>query len=310
MTARFLKRFVCVDRILLLIVWSSIGVDRAESDPKECRQINHDLPVNLAIACREFDATLIQLSTDYIFDGQKDIAYFENDAPNPLNLFGQTRLEAERDIENLLDQHIILRVSHLFAPGGNSFVTNLLDRARIEAELPMIQDERGCPTSIYDVSRVISAVIDQLHAVQVPTVSIMLGAKVMRPGWSSVNVSLHKRVSLKTWPLRKLLEYRGQSVNGRAERPHDWYCQHESYCIPSASNPDHGGKSWRQQLNATMHVKERNMRRFDSSQAVRQRMLRLKKRKTVLRRQQSLREKCYRLSMRSRISQLITKNHL
>ena len=62
------------------------GVDRAELDPTECRQINHDLPVSLAIACREFDATLIQLSTDYIFDGQKDIAYFEDDAPNPLNL--------------------------------------------------------------------------------------------------------------------------------------------------------------------------------------------------------------------------------
>ncbi|NCW09448.1 MAG: NAD-dependent epimerase/dehydratase family protein [Gammaproteobacteria bacterium] len=140
------------------------GVDRAELDPTECRQINHDLPVSLAIACREFDATLIQLSTDYIFDGQKDIAYFEDDAPNPLNLYGQTRLEAERDIESLLDRHIILRVSHLFAPGPNSFVTNILDRARIESKLPMIEDERGCPTSIFDIGRVVSAVIDQLNA--------------------------------------------------------------------------------------------------------------------------------------------------
>ena len=121
------------------------GVDRAEFDPQECRLINHDLPVSLAIACREFDATLIQLSTDYIFDGQKDIAYFEDDAPNPLNLYGQTRLEAERYIENLLDRHIILRTSHLFAPAPNSFVANILDLARVESELSMIQDEEVVP---------------------------------------------------------------------------------------------------------------------------------------------------------------------
>ena len=122
MTVKFLKRFVCVDLILLLIVWSSqVSIAR-----KVIRQNVDKLTMIYLSAWRspvEFDATLIQLSTDYIFDGQKDIAYFEDDAPNPLNLFGQTRLEAERDIENLLDQHIILRVSHLFAHGSNSFVT-------------------------------------------------------------------------------------------------------------------------------------------------------------------------------------------
>ena len=82
----------------------------------------------------------------------------------------------------------------------------------------------------------------------------------------------------------------GQSLMAVQSGLADWYCRHESFCIPLASNPDHGGKSWRKQLNATMREKERNMRRFDPSSAVRQRMLRLKKRKTVLRRQESLRK--------------------
>ena len=181
------------------------GVDRAELDPTECRQINHDLPVSLAIACREFDATLIQLSTDYIFDGQKDIAYFENDAPNPLNLYGQTRLEAERDIESLLDRHIILRVSHLFAPGPNSFVTNILDRARIESELPMIEDERGCPTSIFDIGRVVSAVIDQLHA----------GAGA----YGVYHVGCQGDASWIELAVEEIIGVSGQSIQGRAERP-------------------------------------------------------------------------------------------
>jgi dTDP-4-dehydrorhamnose reductase len=195
------------------------GVDRAELDPTECRQINHDLPVSLAIACREFDATLIQLSTDYIFDGQKDIAYFEDDAPNPLNLYGQTRLEAERDIESLLDRHIILRVSHLFAPGPNSFVTNILDRARIESELPMIQDERGCPTSIFDIGRVVSAVIDQLHAGAGAYGVYHVGCQG-DASWIELGECIIAQArQFEELAVEEIIGVSGQSIQGRAERP-------------------------------------------------------------------------------------------
>lgn len=195
------------------------GVDRAELDPTECRQINHDLPVSLAIACREFDATLIQLSTDYIFDGQKDIAYFEDDAPNPLNLYGQTRLEAERDIESLLDRHIILRVSHLFAPGPNSFVTNILDRARIESELPMIEDERGCPTSIFDIGRVVSAVIDQLHAGAGAYGVYHVGCQG-DASWIELGECIIAQArQFEELAVEEIIGVSGQSIQGRAERP-------------------------------------------------------------------------------------------
>ena len=224
------------------------GVDRAESDPTECRQINHNLPISLAIACREFDATLIQLSTDYIFDGQKDIAYFEDDAPNPLNLFGQTRLEAERDIENLLDQHIILRVSHLFAPGGNSFVTNLLDRARIESELPMIQDERGCPTSIYDISRVISAVIDQLHAGAGAYGVYHVGCQGDASWMELGECVIAQARQFEDLAVEEIVGISGQSINGRAERPRRLVLSTRKllYTFGIKSRP------WRQELAETV----------------------------------------------------------
>ena len=224
------------------------GVDRAENDPTECRQINHDLPVSLAIACREFDATLIQLSTDYIFDGQKDIAYFENDAPNPLNLFGRTRLEAERDIENLLDQHIILRVSHLFAPGDNSFVTNLLDRARIESELPMIQDERGCPTSIYDISRVISAVIDQLHAGAVAYGIYHVGCQGDASWMELGECVIAQARQFEDLAVEEIVGISGQSINGRAERPRRLVLSTRKLLYTFGIKP----RPWRQELAETI----------------------------------------------------------
>ena len=195
------------------------GVDRAELDPTVCRQINHDLPVSLAIACREFDATLIQLSTDYIFDGQKDIAYFEDDAPNPLNLYGQTRLEAERDIESLLDRHIILRVSHLFASGPNSFVRNILDRARIESELPMVKDERGCPTSIFDIGRVVSAVIDQLHAGAGAYGAYHVGCQGDASWMELGECIIAQARQFEELALEEIIGISGQSIQGRAQRP-------------------------------------------------------------------------------------------
>jgi len=224
------------------------GVDRAEIDPTECRQINHDLPVSLAIACREFDATLIQLSTDYIFDGQKDIAYFEDDAPNPLNLFGQTRLEAERDIESLLDRHVILRVSHLFSAGQNSFVTNILNRARVESELPMIEDERGCPTSIFDVARVISAVIDQLHAGAGAYGIYHVGCQGDASWMELGECIIAQARQFEDLAVEEITGIQGQSVKGRAERPRRLVLSTRKLLYAFGIKP----RPWRQELAETV----------------------------------------------------------
>ena len=224
------------------------GVDRAEFDPKECRLINHDLPVSLAIACREFDATLIQFSTDYIFDGQKDIAYFEDDAPNPLNLYGQTRLEAERYIENLLDRHIILRTSHLFAPAPNSFVGNILDLARVDSELSMIQDERGCPTSVFDISRVVSAVIDQLHAGAGAYGIYHVGCQGDASWLELGECIIAQARQFEDLMVEEIVGITGNSIQGRALRPQRLVLSNRKLLFAFGVKP----RSWRQELAETV----------------------------------------------------------
>ena len=224
------------------------GVDRAEFDPQECRLINHDLPVSLAIACREFDATLIQFSTDYIFDGQKDIAYFEDDAPNPLNLYGQTRLEAERYIENLLDRHIILRTSHLFAPAPNSFVANILDLARVDSKLSMIQDERGCPTSVFDISRVVSAVIDQLHAGAGAYGIYHVGCQGDASWLELGECIIAQARQFEDLMVEEIVGITGNSIQGRALRPQRLVLSNRKLLFAFGVKP----RSWRQELAETV----------------------------------------------------------
>ena len=224
------------------------GVDRAEFDPQECRLINHDLPVRLAIACREFDATLIQFSTDYIFDGQKDIAYFEDDAPNPLNLYGQTRLEAERYIENLLDRHIILRTSHLFAPAPNSFVANTLDLARVDSKLSMIQDERGCPTSVFDISRVVSAVIDQLHAGAGAYGIYHVGCQGDASWLELGECIIAQARQFEDLMVEEIVGITGNSIQGRALRPQRLVLSNRKLLFAFGVKP----RSWRQELAETV----------------------------------------------------------
>ena len=224
------------------------GVDRAEFDPQECRLINHDLPVSLAIACSEFDATLIQFSTDYIFDGQKDIAYFEDDAPNPLNLYGQTRLEAERYIESLLDRHIILRASHLFAPAPNSFVANILDLARVESELSMIQDERGCPTSIFDIGRVVSAVIDQLHSGARPYGTYHVGCQGDASWLELGECIIAQARQFEDLVVKEIHGISGKTIQGRALRPQRLILSTRKLLFAFGVK----SRSWRQELAETV----------------------------------------------------------
>ena len=118
-----------------------------------------------------------------------------------------------------MDRHIILRVSHLFAHGSNSFVKNVLDRARVESELPMIQDERGCPTSIFDISRVVSAVIDQLHAGAGAYVVYHVGCQG-DASWMELGECIIAHASqFEELVVKQIIGISGQSIKGRAERP-------------------------------------------------------------------------------------------
>lgn len=123
------------------------AVDRAEGDESAAYGINALAPGVLAEAARECEAWLVHYSTDYVFDGRKQGAYFEDDAPRPLSAYGRTKFEGEERIRASGALHLILRTSWVFGPHGANFPKTILRLARERPQLEVVADQIGAPTS-------------------------------------------------------------------------------------------------------------------------------------------------------------------
>jgi len=121
-------------------------VDGAESRPQLAISINRDAPAILAEESRRFNIPLIHYSTDFVFDGSLGRAYTEADAPNPLNLYGKSKLEGEQAIQSVGGLHLIFRTSWVYSLRGNGFVSKVLRWAREKEALRVVDDQVGSPT--------------------------------------------------------------------------------------------------------------------------------------------------------------------
>lgn len=123
------------------------AVDRAESEPDKARRINAEAVGVLAEEAKRLDAWLVHYSTDYVFDGEKNGPYREDDLPNPLSVYGMTKLEGEARIRECHAKHFIFRTSWVFAARGNNFAKTMLRLAQERETLNVIADQHGAPTS-------------------------------------------------------------------------------------------------------------------------------------------------------------------
>ncbi len=121
-------------------------VDGCELNPRKAEECNVTGTRNVAQACAEAGALMLHVSTDYVFDGRQDRQYQEMDQPNPINIYGQTKLLGERYIQLALNRYFIVRTSWLFGPRGKNFVATIRSLARKGPELRVVGDQRGCPT--------------------------------------------------------------------------------------------------------------------------------------------------------------------
>lgn len=137
------------------------AVDKAESEPLKAQRINVDGAENLARSCSKYGATLIHISTDFVFDGTKKTPYNEQDPTNPLGVYGQTKLDGEKAIADNLKAHIILRTSWLYVEHGDNFMTTMLRLAREKRTLPVVCDQWGTPTYARDLALFIRYLIDK-----------------------------------------------------------------------------------------------------------------------------------------------------
>jgi dTDP-4-dehydrorhamnose reductase len=132
-------------------------VDRAETDEAAAFAVNADGAGCVAQACAAHGVPIIQLSTDYVFDGSKDGPYREDDAVAPINAYGRSKLAGEQAVAAAGPRHLIVRTSWVYSPWGSNFVRTMLRLARSRPSIDVVDDQRGCPTSALDLAEALLA---------------------------------------------------------------------------------------------------------------------------------------------------------
>ncbi|MBQ8460260.1 dTDP-4-dehydrorhamnose reductase [bacterium] len=135
------------------------NVDKAEENIEIARLINSFGTENIAKACKKFDAVLIYISTDYVFDGEKTSPYKPLDKPSPLNNYGLTKFEGEQAVKNNLEKYYICRTSWLYGQYGKNFVDTMISLAN-KPEIKVVDDQIGCPTWTVELSNAIIKIIN------------------------------------------------------------------------------------------------------------------------------------------------------
>ena len=144
---------------IVVNVAAMTDVDGCESDRELAMQVNGEGVAHLALAAREIGAKLVQLSTDYVFDGTKDSPWMEDDPVGPLSVYGESKLAGEMNARLLAD-HLIVRTQWLYGLNGKNFVETMLRLGGERKELAVVDDQVGSPTWTFDLGLALKALID------------------------------------------------------------------------------------------------------------------------------------------------------
>jgi len=130
-------------------------VDSAESESELAHRVNAEAVGRLGALVKEANGWLLHVSTDFVFDGRLDRPYVETDIPNPINEYGRSKLAGEQFLEHSGCRHCILRVEWTYGRAGQNFVTKLIQHAKTEKVLKIVDDQIGSPTATTEVAKVI-----------------------------------------------------------------------------------------------------------------------------------------------------------
>jgi len=135
------------------------AVDLAESETYMAFLINAEAVKILAKACSLNNCCLIHISTDFVFDGKKPNAYVEEDTPNPLSVYGSSKLRAEYYVQNILKEYFIIRTSWVYSEYGHNFVKTMLRLGNEKKEVNVVNDQIGSPTYARDLGGFLIALL-------------------------------------------------------------------------------------------------------------------------------------------------------
>jgi dTDP-4-dehydrorhamnose reductase len=140
------------------------AVDKAESDAVTAWAVNALAPAAFASACREADVPLVQVSTDYVFDGSKPGGWAVDDAVGPLNVYGASKLGGELAVRTGTPRHAVVRTSWVVSPHGHNFIKTMLRLGAERSALTVVDDQHGAPTSAADLAAALATVAMRMAA--------------------------------------------------------------------------------------------------------------------------------------------------
>lgn len=155
-----------VDRVLRQVSPDAVihcaaytAVDAAEEHQELCRRVNADGPRNIARVCRELGVKMLQISTDYVFDGSGQRPWEPEDACAPKSVYGQTKYEGELAVQELLEKYFIVRIAWVFGVNGKNFVKTMLRLAETHDTIRVVNDQFGSPTYTYDLAGLLADMV-------------------------------------------------------------------------------------------------------------------------------------------------------
>lgn len=144
------------DVVVHCAAWTAVDAAEDEDKQAKVRAINAGGTQNIASACKEVNAKMVYISTDYVFDGQGTEPW-QPDCKDykPLNVYGQTKLEGELAVSQTLDKYFIVRIAWVFGKNGNNFIKTMLNVGKKYDTLKVVNDQIGTPTYTYDLARLL-----------------------------------------------------------------------------------------------------------------------------------------------------------
>lgn len=135
-------------------------VDGCETNEEIAYKVNGEGVKNLALACKVVDCPLLHISTDYVFNGENNKPWMEDDEVGPTSIYGKSKLQGEEAIESILDKFFIIRTSWLYGINGGNFPKTMLELAKTHDTLTVVTDEIGTPTYTLDLAQAIAELIE------------------------------------------------------------------------------------------------------------------------------------------------------
>lgn len=139
------------------------NVDGCESDHDTCFSVNAEGVKNIALACRKKRIKIVHFSTDYVFDGTRKTPYQEDDKCAPLNVYGKSKLAGEQYLTQFSDNFLLIRSAWLYGKIGKNFVKTIIEKAKTEKVLKIVDDQIGSPTFTWDLSAAVQLLIERQH---------------------------------------------------------------------------------------------------------------------------------------------------